>query len=62
VNESRGDVLACIAIAVGLFAVTFPPALLWARAEHLTPRWLRDAPLTVTAFLLICTPTQGTTR
>jgi hypothetical protein len=48
-HETRHDVIAAITVAAGLFAVTFPPALLWARAEHLTPRWVRDLPATTRA-------------
>jgi uncharacterized membrane protein SirB2 len=72
-HESRGDVLACIALAIALFAATFPAALRWAGAKRLSPRWLRELPATVRksafrvalsglALLFICTPTQGTTR
>jgi hypothetical protein len=61
-HESRGDVLACIAIAVGLYAATFPAALVWAGAEHLLPRWVRQLPLTAGFLLLILTaPTKGAT-
>jgi hypothetical protein len=61
-HESRGDVLACIAIAVGLFAATFPAALRWAGAEHLIPRCVRTAARSAVflTFLLI-SPSKGAT-
>jgi hypothetical protein len=61
-HESRGEVLACIALAAVAFAATFPAALAWAGAEHLLPRWVRQLPLSAAAFLLICTPSNGATR
>jgi hypothetical protein len=45
-HESRHDVITAIVGAVVLFAVTFPPALLWAASKHLAPRWVRDLPAT----------------
>jgi hypothetical protein len=62
-HESRGDVIAAIASAVVLFAVTFPPALLWAASEHLLPRCVREAARSAVflAFLLI-SPSNGATR
>jgi hypothetical protein len=65
-HESRHDVITAIVGAALLFAVTFPPALLWARADHLAPRWVRDLPatsraaavstvLTATALLFLLT-------
>jgi hypothetical protein len=61
-NESRGEVLACIALAAALFAATFPAALAWAGAEHLLPRWIRQLPLTAAAFLLILTAPSEASR
>lgn len=62
-HESRGEVLACIALAAGLFAATFPAALRWAGAEHLIPRCVRKAARSAAmALFLFCTPSNGTTR
>jgi hypothetical protein len=63
-HESCGDVLACIALAVGLFAATFPAALVWAGAEHLLPRWIRKAARSAVllVFLLICTTQPEVSR
>ena len=60
-HESRHDVITAIVGAALLFAVTFPPALLWAASEHLAPRWLRQLPLTAAVVLLILTA-NGATR
>jgi hypothetical protein len=61
-HESRGEVLACIALAAALFAATFPAALAWAGAEHLLPRWIRKAARSAVflTFLLI-SPSKGAT-
>ena len=46
-----------LAVSTVLFFATFPPACRWARAEHLTPAWLRAwwarLPLTLAALLVI---------
>ena len=60
-RESRGDVLARIALAVGLYFVTVVPLMRLARAEHLLPRVVREFPLTAAALLLILTATNGPT-
>ena len=61
-HESRGDVLACIALAAVAFAATFPVALAWAGAEHLLPRRIRQAARSAVflTFLLI-SPSNGAT-
>jgi len=60
-HESRGEVLACIALAAVAFAATFPAALAWAGAEHLLPRWIRTAARSAAmALFLFCTPSNGT--
>jgi hypothetical protein len=46
-----------LAVATVLYFATFPPACRWARAEHLTPAWLRawaaQLPLTAAALLML---------
>jgi hypothetical protein len=61
-HESRGDVLACIAIAIGLYFVTVVPLMRLARADHLLPRVVREFPLTAAAFLLILTAQPEASR
>lgn len=60
-HESSTDVAACIALAIALFSGSLVPFFLLVEAEHLTPRWLRDAPLTVAAVLLVLTAPNGAT-
>ncbi|MGW4493843.1 hypothetical protein [Streptomyces sp. NPDC004376] len=65
-GQSPSEVAAMAAAATALYAVTFPPAMRLARAEHVTPAWLRALPaataravrgcaLAVTALLLLLT-------
>jgi hypothetical protein len=46
-----------LGVATALYALTFPPGLRLARAEHITPAWLRAAwarlPLTLAALLML---------
>jgi hypothetical protein len=62
-HETRHDVITAITAAALLFAVTFPPALLWASSKHLLPRCVREAARSAVflAFLLI-SPSNGTAR
>jgi hypothetical protein len=62
-HETRHDVITAITAAIVLFAVTFPPALLWASSKHLLPRCVREAARSAVflAFLLI-SPSNGATR
>jgi hypothetical protein len=64
---------AAFLLAVSLFAGSLVPFLLLVDADHLTPRWLRNAPaasgraireaaLTAAALLLLLTAPSGGTR
>jgi hypothetical protein len=54
-------VLACIGIGVGSFALPLPVFFRLARAEHLTPRCVRDLPVTAAVLLmLLSAPTEVT--
>lgn len=72
-HESTADVLACVLIAVALFAAGLVPWLLLVDAEHLLPRVVREAPavcraaaesagLSAAALLLLLTAPTGATR
>lgn len=69
-RESTTDVIACVSASIALFSASLIPWLLLVEAEHLVPRRVRELPataretgrrvaLTVAAFLLICTPSNG---
>lgn len=60
-HESSTDVAACVSLAICLFAGSLVPFFLLVEAEHLTPRWLRNAPLTAAAVLLVLTAPNGAT-
>ncbi|WP_393075086.1 hypothetical protein [Streptomyces sp. LN704] len=61
-STSPSDVLACTCLAAALFSGSLIPFFLLVEAEHLTPRWLRDAPLSLAAALLVLTAPIGATR
>lgn len=59
-STSPSETAAIVAAASALFAATFPPAMRLARADHLTPRWVRDLPVTAAFLLLLLTPIEVT--
>jgi Flp pilus assembly protein protease CpaA len=71
-HESSTDVLACVLLAISLFAASLVPWLLLVNAEHLTPAWMRelpakaselrrDAALSAAALLLLLSAPKGST-
>lgn len=72
-QTSPSEVAAVVAAASGLYAVTAIPLMRLARADHLTPRCVRELPdrarelrentaLTTAALLLLLTAPKGATR
>ncbi|MET7944225.1 hypothetical protein [Streptomyces sp. NPDC005302] len=51
-----------VLLAIALFSGSLVPFFLLVEAEHLTPRWLRDAPLSLAAALLVLTAPIGAAR
>lgn len=56
------EVVACLFLAVGLFAGSLIPFFLLVEAEHLTPRCVRQLPVTTAALLMLLTATPGDAR
>lgn len=62
-GTSTQDVTTCISLSAGLFLATMPPLMRLARAEHLLPRAVRQAPLSAAALLLLLSaPPKGALR
>jgi hypothetical protein len=62
-QTTPGDVVACLFLAVGLFGTSLVPFFLLVNSEHLTPKCLRQAPLSAAALLMLLTaPTKGATH
>lgn len=55
-------VLACIGIGVSSFAAPLPVFFRLARAEHLTPRYVRDLPVTAAVLLMLLSPVSEASR
>ncbi|MFI8351231.1 hypothetical protein [Streptomyces sp. NPDC085596] len=54
-QSSPSEVAAYAAAATALYAVTVLPLMRLARADHLTPRWVRALPTTIAGLLLLLT-------
>ncbi|MEU1448719.1 hypothetical protein [Streptomyces mirabilis] len=61
-ETSATDVIACLFLAVGLFSTSLIPFFLLVNAEHLTPRFVRDLPVTVAALCMLLTAAPEATR
>jgi hypothetical protein len=61
-STSVSEVTAIVAGSTVLVLATLLPLMRWARADHLTPRWIRCALRSTAVFLLILTATNGATR
>jgi hypothetical protein len=62
-QSSADDVFACLLLAVGLFGTSLVPFFLLVNSDHLTPKCLRQAPLSAAALLMLLTaPTKGALR
>ncbi|MFD5814350.1 hypothetical protein [Streptomyces sp. NPDC127038] len=63
IHESASEITAIVAGSAGLVLATLLPLMRWARADHLTPRWLRQLPLTcaVLLLLILAAPSKGAT-
>jgi hypothetical protein len=61
-QSSADDVFACLLLAVGVFSASLVPFFLLVNSDHLTPKCLRQAPLTAAALLMLLAPTPEATR
>jgi hypothetical protein len=72
-QTSAADVIACLLLAIGLFASSLIPFFLLVEAEHLAPRFVReprvvarelkaDAAWSVAALLVLLATPNGATR
>ncbi|MFE2383954.1 hypothetical protein [Streptomyces misionensis] len=48
-----------VAAATALYAATFVPLMRLARADHLTPRVVRDLPVTTAVLLMLLTAPES---